>query len=242
MTTIIRTARTVHRVLSYVLFAQLTIWIVGGLTFAVLPFDSVVKGGAVTAPATAPVFPDDWMHRIAPYANELESLDGLSAHDSSQGLLMELRAGNEQRWIRLADGNVARPPGPEQVSSYAARLYRGDGDIIGARHLTAPEYRYFGLVDELYGRTDVWQVSFDDTFSTRLYFDASTGRYLTVRNDFWVLYDALWRLHIMDYGEGENFNNVLLRIFAPLAMLFALSGLFLTYAAARRSVVRRRGT
>jgi hypothetical protein len=235
-----RTARSVHRVLSYVVFAQLTIWILGGLTFAVLPFDSLVKGGAVTAPPEAPAFPRDWMTRIEQHTAAMGVLDGVSAHDSSQGLLMELRSGEARRWVRLADGGIAVRPEAGAVGDYAARLYRGEGGVATVRHIAEPEYRYLGLVDELYGRTDVWQVSFDDSQGTRLYFDGPTGRYLTVRNDFWVLYDAMWRLHIMDYSEGENFNNALLRLFTPLALLFALSGLFLTYSAARRALAGRR--
>jgi hypothetical protein len=241
MARLMRTARSVHRVLSYIVFAQVTIWIVGGLTFAVLPFDSVVKGGAVSAPVEAPAFPAGWMAMIEPHVAELGSLDGLSAHDSSQGLLMELQSGEERRWVRLADGGTAQRPAADGVSAYAMQLYRGEGTVTQARYLEAPEYRYLGLVDELYGRTDVWQVSFDDGYGTRLYFDGPTGRYLTVRNDFWVLYDAMWRLHIMDYSDGENFNNTLLRVFAPLATVFALSGLFLTWSAAQRALQRRRG-
>ena len=240
MARLMRTARSVHRVLSYVVFAQLTIWILGGLTFAVLPFDSLVKGGAVTAPPESPAFPRDWMERVGPHAAAMGALDGLSVHDSSQGLLMELRSGEARRWVRLADGRVVGRPEADALAAYAAGLYRGEGEIAAVRHLAEPEYRYLGLVDELYGRTDVWQVSFDDSQGTRLYFDGPTGRYLTVRNDYWVFYDAMWRLHIMDYSEGENFNNGLLRLFTPLALVFALSGLFLTYAAARRALSGRR--
>lgn len=238
---VMRTARTVHRVLSYIVFAQVTLWILGGLVFAVVPFDSVVKGGAVKAPATSPAFPDDWMEKVAPHLAVLGNLDGLSAHDSSQGLLMELQSGENRRWIRLADGTIAQRPAADSVGTYALTLYRGGGELAGVRHLADTEYRYLGLVDELYGRKDVWQASFDDGYGTRLYFDGPTGRYLTIRNDFWVFYDAMWRLHIMDYSGGEDFNNVLLRVFAPLAMLFALSGLFMTYSSARFALRRRRG-
>jgi len=239
MSRTVRTARKIHRWVSYVVFAQLLLWIAGGLTFAVLPFDAVVKGGAVMAPQANPAFPEGWLEVLGSHAEQLESVHGVSAHNSSQGLLIELMGDEQARFIRLDDGKPAEPPSTEQVSSYAAELYRGDGVLASTRYIAEPEYRYLGLVDELYGRVDVWQVNFDDAYDTRLYFDAPTGRYVTVRNDFWVFYDAMWRLHIMDYGEGENFNNLLLRIFTPLALLFALSGLVLTYNAARRGLARR---
>ena len=234
MSRTIRTARKIHRWISYIVFAQVTLWILGGLTFAVLPFDSVVKGGAVMEPPENPAFPQGWLAKLAPHVSDLESINGITAHNSSQGLLVELLEGDDPHWIRLGDGLAATPPSAEEIESYAQRLYQGEGTASATRHISEPEYRYLGLVDELYGRTDVWQVSFDDAYDTRLYFDAPTGRYLTIRNDFWVFYDAMWRLHIMDYGSGENFNNVWLRIFTPLAMIFALSGLVLTWNAARR--------
>ncbi len=62
MSQTIRTARKIHRWVSYIVFAQVTLWILGGLTFAVLPFDSVVKGGAVMEPVENPAFPEaDYM-------------------------------------------------------------------------------------------------------------------------------------------------------------------------------------
>ena len=69
-----------------------------------------------------------------------------------------------------------------------------------------------------------------------MYFDGPTGRYLTVRNDYWVVFDALWRLHIMDYSEGEDFNNWFLRLFSLLAIVFALSGAVLSISALRRAI------
>ncbi len=234
MSQTIRTARKIHRWVSYIVFAQVTLWILGGLTFAVLPFDSVVKGGAVMEPVENPAFPEGWLATLAPHVSKLDKINGVNAHNSSQGLLVELLEGDESHWIRLGDGLPATAPSAGEIESYAQTLYRGEGAVSDTRHIAEPEYRYLGLVDELYGRTDVWRVSFDDAYDTRLYFDAPTGRYLTIRNDFWVFYDAMWRLHIMDYGSGEDFNNVWLRIFTPLAMIFALSGLVLTWNAARR--------
>jgi len=240
MSRTLKTARTLHRWLSYIVFAQVTLWIVGGLTFAVLPFDSVVKGGAVLEPAENPPFPADWLDVVARHTDGVAPVTAIAAHNSSQGLLIEITGAEDARFVRLSDGKSVEPPTAGAVSRYAQSLYRGEGSVSSARYIAETEYRYLGLVDELYGRTDVWQVSFDDSFDTRLYFDGTTGRYVTLRNDFWVFYDAMWRLHIMDYGEGENFNNLLLRVFTPLALIFALSGLVLTWNAARRRLLKRK--
>ena len=54
--------------------------------------------------------------------------------------------------------------------------------------------------------------------------------------------DFFFRLHVMDYAGGEDFNNTPLRVFAVCALAFALSGAVLTFTAARRALraARRR--
>jgi hypothetical protein len=61
-----------------------------------------------------------------------------------------------------------------------------------------------------------------------------------VRNHFWVFYDAMWRLHIMDYSAGKDFNNKLLIFFVVLSFVFALSGLVLTLSSIKRALVKVR--
>jgi hypothetical protein len=231
--------RRLHRWLSYLLFAQISLWIIGGVAFAIIPFDSVIKGGAVLAPPAAPPLPGDWSARLAPHLATVPEVQGVLSHASAQGLLYEVRAPDGSRWVRHDDGTPARAPEPQAVRQFAESLHRGDAESTTVRRLEAGERRVLGLVDELYGRGDVWQVSFDDAYGTRIYLDGTTGRYLTVRNDYWVLYDALWRLHIMDYSGGEDFNNGWLRLFAPLSLLFVVTGLVLTWLAGQSALRRR---
>jgi hypothetical protein len=234
------TARKIHRGLSYLLFLQLAAWIFGGVTFALLPFDSLVKGGASVKIPEPVALPMSWLETATAQQATFGPVDALRTVDSSQGPLLELRRGESSRWVRLADGATAVRPSPEQVGRYAQILYQGAGKLAEVRLLAAPEPRFLGLVDELYGRGDVWQAAFNDHPRTRLYFEGDNGRYITVRNDFWVFYDAMWRLHIMDYSGGEDFNNLLLRITVVLAFAFVLSGLVLCAFAARRVFLRRR--
>lgn len=232
----IRTARKIHRVTGYLVFIQVILWIAGGVVFSLVPFDSLVKGGAVTSPPANPVFPTNWMTANDGYLSGLGNISALRSHNSSQGLLLEVQGETETHWLRLADGSPIETPSAAGITDYAATIYNGPGEHLATLRLQEPGATVLGLVKELYGRTDVWQVSYADSAGTRLYFDGPTGRYLTVRNDYWVLFDALWRLHIMDYSEGENFNNWLLRLFSVLAIVFALSGAVLIISALRRAI------
>lgn len=92
------------------------------------------------------------------------------------------------------------------------------------------------IVKELASGSGVWQVQFDDDRATRLYFDGVSGEFLTVRSSAWLWYDFFWRLHVMDYRGGEDFNNLLLRSASLLALLMIMTGMVLSL----RNVLRRR--
>lgn len=240
MTRLVPFARKLHRWLSYAVFLQVTLWVVGGLTFAVIPFDTIIKGGAVIASPPTPTIMPAELTQLGMQLPSDTPLDHFAVHSSSQGAIAEVHTMQGTKWLRLVDGELVIPPLAEDITRFALTLYRGDAALLGARYLATSERRYLGLVDETYGQGDVWQVEFDDSLNTRLYFEGATGRYLTVRNDAWVFYDAMWRLHIMDYSDGDDFNNTLLRVLTPLALLFVLSGILLTWTAAKRAVRNRR--
>jgi hypothetical protein len=73
----------------------------------------------------------------------------------------------------------------------------------------------------------LWRIDFAGINSPTFYIDHQSGKLLTVRQNSWRLFDLFWRLHIMDYIEGEDVNNVLLNIFSVTGLLAALSGLVL---------------
>jgi uncharacterized iron-regulated membrane protein len=91
-----------------------------------------------------------------------------------------------------------------------------------------------GIVAETGGRGDLWRVRFDDALATRIYLNGRTGEFVTSRNEAWVWYDFFWRLHIMDYADGENFNGTLLRLASISAFGLAIAGAVLAVLALRR--------
>ena len=60
-----------------------------------------------------------------------------------------------------------------------------------------------------------------------VYVDALSGQVKAIRSDSWRMWDFLWGLHIMDYRERENINNILLKIFSFLALFSSISGIAL---------------
>ncbi len=228
-----RTAFRIHRVLSYVVFAQVLAWILGGVVFALLPFDDLVKGG-VLVEKPSPRIAGDWRRALAADSSHVGEITRLETFASPAGPAFRVR-GEAGQAIVLADGSAWRAPDSAAVAQWARSLYRAEGRLVNVARQDRDVARA-GIVRETGDRRDLWRATFDDRLHTRLYFDGPSGEFVMVRNDAWVLYDFFFRLHVMDYAGGENFNNLPLRFFAVTALAFASSGLVLTFLAARRAL------
>ncbi|GLP95933.1 hypothetical protein [Paraferrimonas sedimenticola] len=223
-------AHKVHQSLAILIFIQMLGWLIGGAYFALVPFQSWVKSQDWLAPEPAITTP--WPSAFAP-----GQVDALKLVQSAAGPLIEYRQSKQTHRVRLADATPVDSLSPEQISTYAQQRYAGEGELISVKFLDQVPSRWLGLVDELGQRGLVWQAQFDDHRSTRFYFDQQ-GVFITARNDYWVWFDALWRIHIMDYGQGEDFNNPLLRILSVLAVILAISGSALALSSLLRRVSR----
>jgi hypothetical protein len=226
----------IHRWLGWLVGLQVLIWVTGGVVFSLVPFTSWVKGGDTVNPPTV-VLPTGWPERSASaLQSAARSADvvGIAAVATPQGpaLRVSFRAGNDPV-IVPADGSVWAPPDGAAVRRFATSLYQGRGTVTSVEHLPKVPPR-LGIVAETGGRGDVWRVSFDDALGTRIYLNGQTGEFVTSRNEAWVWYDFFWRLHIMDYAGGEDFNGTLLRLASVTAFGLVIAGAVLGALAARR--------
>ena len=226
-----------HRWVGYLIAVQVLAWVLGGLLFAWLPFQAWVKGGEALAKPQPQALPADWPLALAGLPTERGALLSVQSVATAAGPALKLRYADGIHWLRAGGGELA-PPDVAAIGGYARSLYRGDGQLAAVERLTqAP--RRLGIVRELGERKDAWVARFDDGLRTRLYFDSRSGEFLTVRNEAWVVYDFFWRLHVMDYEGGEDFNNTLLRVASIAAVALVLTGLVLMTLALRRSWRRR---
>ena len=226
-----------HRWAGYLVALQVLAWMLGGLVFAWLPFQPWVKGGDVLVkPQQA--LPAEWPGALAGLKPEHGPLLAVQSVATAAGPALKLRYAKSEQLLSAAGGELPVPDA-EAIGRYARTLYKGPGPLAAVERLTqAP--RRLGIVRELGERKDAWQVRFDDDLSTRLYFDVRSGEFLTVRNEAWVVYDFFWRLHVMDYEGGEDFNNSLLRAASIAAVALLATGLTLMVLALRRAWRRRR--
>ena len=230
------TSFRIHRWLGWLVGVQVLIWVTGGVVFSVLPFQSLVKGGD-TIKAPTVVLPEDWVERTAPAlqaAARIAPASAVAAVATPHGPALRLSfTGGHEPVIVPADGSAWKEPDEAALRRFAAAMYQGSANINTVERMASVPRR-LGIVAETGGRGDLWRLQFDDALATRVYLNGRTGEFVTSRNDAWVWYDFFWRLHIMDYADGEDYNGWLLRAAAVLAWGLVIAGVVLAVLAARR--------
>jgi len=221
-----------HKWAALVVGIQLFFWVAGGLVMSLSDIDEV-RGELTRA-------------RIEPkplHGDRLVALESILDQASEPIAELQLSNGTSGPQYRLTgisgavhrfDAQTGRrldAINADQVLAVATAHYSGDGAGQTPIHVNrnSTEYR---------GRLPVWRVDFDDDAETTLYVAADTGEVVTRRNRLWRIYDFAWMLHIMDYQEREDFNHPLLVSASVLALLVAVSGIYLLVVAAWRNEIR----
>ena len=82
---------------------------------------------------------------------------------------------------------------------------------------------------EYRGSLPAYKVKTDTKDKINVYVGYMTGDISSIRSDSWRIWDLMWSLHIMDYRERDNINNVLLKLLSILALITSLSGITLFF-------------
>jgi hypothetical protein len=222
-----------HKWTALVVGIQLFLWVAGGLVMSLSDIDEV--HGDLTKAEIEPK-PLRWDRLVA-----LDKIVGqvrapITELSLSAGFFgPQVRLIDTSGVVHLFDAQTGAPLGEidaAQALEIAAANYSGNGagQTPVQVHQRSTEYR---------GRLPAWRVDFDDKAATTLYVAADDGDVVTRRNRIWRIYDFAWMLHIMDYRERVDFNHPLLIGASALALLVALSGLYLIVVTPWRSEARR---
>jgi len=205
-----------HKWLGLFVGLQVVIWSLSGLYMTAVHID-IIHGDHLVRELPRPPVP----------AAALADPVAIATANGASGLrlawvggrpayVLKLEAG--ERVVDARNGRPLPPPDEGAIRGIATATYTGDEPIASAR-----------LIDQVPGevrgrKPPLWRVEFDHWNKPTLYFSPSTGELVTRRHELWRIFDFVWMLHIMDYDERENVNNMLLRIFTWGAVLMALSG------------------
>ena len=81
----------------------------------------------------------------------------------------------------------------------------------------------------------LYQVITDHQDNIKVYLDAFSGEIVAIRSSSWRVWDFLWGLHIMDYIDRDNINNILIKIFSILALISSSSGVILFFITQKKA-------
>ena len=69
----------------------------------------------------------------------------------------------------------------------------------------------------------------EDGEDINVYQNPFTGDIVAIRSSQWRIWDLMWGLHIMDWIDRDNIDNVLLKIFSFIALFTSISGVILFF-------------
>ena len=195
-----RLIRTLHRYLSIFISIQLLLWTISGIYFAYNKIE-LVRGEQYRLPLKIE-------YRI------FERLDQMIMEKNDNGI---------KSYLSHPDGLNIGPISSEEAIKIATE--KTSLNPIEAELLTkanrGAEYRGRDL--------PIYKVTTDSQDGVNIYINPMTGSVSAIRSDSWRLWDLFWALHIMDYQDRDNINNLLLKILSILALITSISGIALFF-------------
>ena len=194
-----RFIRNFHRYLSIFVSIQLLLWTISGIYFAYNKIE-LVRGEQYR-------LPKDIEYRI---------FDRLGTS------IIETIENGEKSYKTYPNGNLIKPltkEGAIKITAQKTTLNPLEVSLITELYPGA-EYR---------GSLPVYKVKTDTKDDINVYVGYMTGDIGSIRSDSWRIWDLMWSLHIMDYRERDNINNILLQILSILALVTSISGITLFF-------------
>jgi uncharacterized iron-regulated membrane protein len=227
----------IHKWVALIVGIQIMLWIAGGLVMSAIPIEQVRGEHKIAASDPLSVNPAT----LVSLKDAADRAQLTSIAETSLGQVL-----GEPVWrLKTPDGKTA-------VVHALTGTVLSPVDETLARKIAEADYSGKGAFEDIetvldppaeYGRPGpVWRVTFSDGDATTLYIDPSTAEVRARRSSTWRFYDFFWKLHVMDYDDGADFNHPLLITAAGAAIFVAISGLILLIIKMRRSLIawRRR--
>jgi len=222
----------VHKWVALIVGLQILLWIAGGLVMSAIPIEQV-RGEhkiATTEPFTlspAEVMPLNSLIDSHQISDVTEAVLGNMLGEP----VWRLKTATGEKILIEARSGVRLDPVNEDLARRVALAdYAGRGSLKTLISVSDPASEY--------GRPGpVWRAEFDDGDATTLYIDPKTAEVRARRSTTWRFYDFFWKLHVMDYDDGADFNHPLLITAAGAALFVAFSGLFLLVIKMRRTLI-----
>ncbi len=219
----LRWSTQIHKWLGLVVGLQVLGWVLGGLVMTAIPIQTVRSEHHVAKFRPDPL-PDAGLVAYGAAAAGLgvEPVEA-TLKSTLRGPVWVLKDGEGR--THVVDARTGRHPTPlpaAEARLLAGAQYQGDGRPVAVR--------WFAQAPAETGKSGpLWRVDFDDAEKTSFYVSPDTGEVVSRRSDVWRLYDLFWRIHILDFKDGENFNHPVLIAAAALTLPMVATGLILLW-------------
>ncbi len=220
-----RLSRSLHKWLALFLGLQLLVWAVTGFYMVAIDLD-FIHGDSLVRNLRTPIDRSTSVVSVSELTSRYPQITLVSLHSLPvlSSPVYELTAAGRRVLVDAANGQQLSPLDAGMIRELARSYYAGSGQLSGVLLL---EHE---VPMEVRGRAaPLWRADFDDWPQTTLYLQPDTGALVARRHRLWRLYDFLWMLHIMDYGERETPTGVVPRVVTLLAAVTVLSGAWLLY-------------
>lgn len=222
----------VHKWIALIVGLQIVLWIAGGFVMSAIPIE-VVRGEHKIAQHAVEPFD---VAELLPLSEVTDAIGASAIKSAALGEMLGqpvwriIEQGGDLAILDARSGAVLSPVTEATASAIAERDYKGAAAIQSIAFIESPptEYNKPG---------PVWRVHFDDRDKTTIYVDPSTGEVTARRSETWRLFDFFWKLHVMDYDDGADFNHPLLITAAGMAIFVSVSGFVLLIIKMRRSLL-----
>lgn len=226
----INLSRKLHKWLGFAVGIQLLVWALSGFYMVVVNIDIIHGDMLVKRPA--PTLGDtlDRVLTVTQIQQQHPQAQQLTLQLLAQQPVYLLTEADRSRLLDAVSGEQISPLDANQATALADLYYAGSGAIARVQLIerdSPGEIRGLPL--------PVWRVDFDDAWGSSFYIDPQTGRLATRRHTLWRVFDFLWMLHIMDYDEREDLNNLPLRVLSLMALLLVGTGTWLLVYSFRRT-------
>lgn len=213
----------VHKWLGLIIGIQILLWIVGGLVMSYFPIEQV-HGDHLHQKKSAQSIELNNLFSLEELVKESElQISAATILNGFAGPQYRLKDMDRKYHYYDAQTGLKLPSlSQQQAEEIANSIYTLDSKILSITKITesSTEYRR---------RLPVWRVEYNDDEASTFYIAIDNGQLMSVRNNVWRLFDFVWMLHIMDYKNREDFNHLLLIVSSLLALLVALSGIYLVF-------------
>ncbi len=234
------TWRNVHFWLGTIVAAQLVLWILTGVGFALLPGDELRGLGESRNAPPAALGLEHATAPVAAVAADIEARSGrptrvervaLERHPSGRLVYLVNTVGDRNPWIYDAHSGDPVPTVTEDEAARIARQdFNGDGAVTTVRLIENESDDRL----EYSGPFPVYRVDFSNAKRTRVYVSPFSGRILRRHNIYQDVRGVLWSLHVFEYLDPEVAGNVPLLATSALTLVSIMSGTMLLVPYFRR--------